>query len=419
MKFFVTIIAVLALLTSCKKNEDDKGTHIITPGRRTIIAYMAGENNLSSYVQDDINEMIIGSMTMPDDCRLLIFVDRSSKNEKPFIARLNGKNDVPVDTLYKYPQDFYSSDAGNFREVLERCIALCPAQEYGLILWGHANGWVIEKEHESYTGNRAYGLDNGKNTGELTTQYWMNIPSMAKALKDIGVKWKCIFSDCCNMQGVEVAYELKDVADYFIASPAEISGEGAPYSKIIVDLCKADDQEMYKSACDDYNAQKTIFNGSVDEHLPISVIKTDKLDILLNATRNILPQVNEYTQSHGTLDGLIYYYSYNKSSIYNRVMFDMNDVVLAALEEQDSLYNVWKDAFDQAVVYKKNSTYWHTNSIYISDFIIFSTTENARRQGVVSMFFPLSHYTRAHYNFNTLIKQMKWYQAVGWSEVGW
>ena len=416
MKYFVTIIAILALLTSCGKDDDKGGGNTYTPGRRTIIVYMAGENNLSSFAQDDINEMIIGSKTMPDDCRLLMFVDRSSNNEKPFIARLNGKNDVPVDTLYKYPQDFYSSDAGNFREVLERCIALCPSQEYGLVLWGHANGWVIEQEHESYTGKRAYGLDNGKNTWELTTVYWMNIPSMARALKDIGVKWNFIFSDCCNMQCVEVAYELKDVADYFIASPAEISGEGAPYSKIIVDLCKADDQEMYKSACDDYNIQFDFVNG----HLPISVIKTDKLDILLNATRNILPQVNEYTQSHGTLDGLIYYYSYNKSSIYNRVMFDMNDVVLKALEGQDSLYNVWKGAFDQAVVYKKNSTFWHANSINFSDFRIYSTTENDRRQGVVSMFFPLSHYnTRAYYNYNTLIKQMQWYQAVGWSEVGW
>jgi hypothetical protein len=238
---------------------------------------------------------------------------------------------------------------------------------------------------------------------------------MAKALKDNGVKWKYIFSDCCNMQGVEVAYELKDVADYFIASPAEITGEGAPYNKIILDLCKSDDQQMYESTCNDYNAQYDYVGG----HLPISVIKTDQIDSLLNATRNILPQVNEYTQSHGTLDGLIYYYSYNKSSIYNRVMFDMNDVVLTALEEQDSLYNVWKKTFDQAVVYKKNSNYWHANSIIMSDFMIDSTTENARRQGVVSMFFPLTHYSQAYYNFNTLIKQMKWYQAVGWSEVGW
>ena len=418
MKYFVTIIAILALLTSCGKDDDKGGGNTYTPGRRTIIVYMAGENDLSSndFDQNDINEMIIGSMTMPDDCRLLIFVDRSSNNEKPFIARLNGKNDVPVDTLYQYPQDFYSSDAGNFREVLERCIALCPSQEYGLVLWGHANGWVIEKEHETYTGNRAFGLDNGKNTWERATQYWMNIPSMARALKDMGVKWKYIFSDCCNMQCVEVAYELRDVAEYLIASPAEITGEGAPYSKIIIDLCKADDQQLYQSVCDDYNAQFDYASG----HLPISVVKTAKMDTLLKATRQILPLINNYTRAHGTLDSTIYYYSLNRSSVYNRVMFDMNDVVLKALEGQDSLYNVWKGAFDQAVVYKKNSTFWHANSINFSDFRIYSTTENDRRQGVVSMFFPLSHYvTRAYYNYNTLIKQMQWYQAVGWSEVGW
>ncbi len=412
MKILYYIIAAMLLLTSCHKEEDN--TRSYTPGRRTIIAYMVGENNLSPYVQSDINEMIVASKTMPEDCRLVIYVDRSSTIEPPFIAQLNGRKEHPVDTLYKFPGDIYSCDAEEFRNVLSRAISLCPSQEYGLILWGHANGWIIETEHAAYSGRRAYGLDNGRNTNSLTRDYWMNIPSMAKALKDLGINWKFIFSDCCNMQGVEVAYELRNLAEYLIASPAEITGNGAPYDQVILDLCKADDQLMYKSVCDDYNAQYDFVGG----HLPISVVNTAKIEGLLQATRNILPTINAYTLQSGAMNEKIYYYTFILGKDAEKILYDMNDVIMSALDGQDSLYSVWKEAFDEAIVYKKTSNFWHTNSVNLNDF---NTTENfAQRQGVINMFFPLDKYNLlTHHSYNQAIKQMEWYQAVGWSTVGW
>ena len=51
------------------------------------------------------------------------------------------------------------------------------------------------------------------------------------------------------------------------------------------------------------------------------------------------------------------------------------------------------------------------------DFDFGEITEE--RFGGVSMFIPLERYENTMLKYNTLIKQTAWYQAVGWSELGW
>ena len=114
----------------------------------------------------------------------------------------------PVDTLYKYNEDPYVSDPEVFKEILGRMIKLYDAKEYGLVLWGHDSGWCFEKDTR-----RSYGIDNGNKTQNLNYGLWLSIPDMRKCFEELGVKWKFIFADCCNMMGVETAYELRNCAD--------------------------------------------------------------------------------------------------------------------------------------------------------------------------------------------------------------
>lgn len=47
-----------------------------------------------------------------------------------------------------------------FREVLQKMIELCPAEEYGVVLWGHGTGWVVTKDSvASKPSSRAYGIE--------------------------------------------------------------------------------------------------------------------------------------------------------------------------------------------------------------------------------------------------------------------
>lgn len=50
--------------------------------------------------------------------------------------------------------------------------------------------------------------------------------------------------DACYMQSVEVIYQLRDRTDYFIGSPTEIPGPGAPYEAVVPALFSQDKPEI-------------------------------------------------------------------------------------------------------------------------------------------------------------------------------
>lgn len=399
------------LFTACQKDEEAAPYNPVKDVKHTVLVYMPSENNLSSYVQSDINEMIKGRQLVGDDCDLLIFVDRASKTEMPFIARINNSYEQPVDTLYKYPTDFYSSEPAKFQEVLQRMISFSPkSQDYGLVLWGHANGWILENDGTNVI-RRAYGVDNGNN--EATSQVkeparWLNIPDMATSFKQVGKHWRFLFFDCCNMQNAEVAYELRSTTDYIIASPAEITGEGAPYDKLAADFFIEDTEQMAIKTCADYYAQLDYVGG----HLPISVVKTSQMQALADATKNILPEIQAWLQTSNPTQGIIYYYNYDSAYKPERekIMYDMNDMIRAALADAPEKFDAWKKALTNAVIYAEMSTRWHANSVNFNDF-----TVTEEKYGGISMFFPLAKYANASHDYNNDIKKLAWYQAVGWN----
>jgi hypothetical protein len=412
MKHLLLLFATLLVFSACSKDDGpDTPPTPIVKADRTVVVYMASENNLGTQIaSEDINEMIAGYRQVTGSANLVIFVDNASKTEKPFIARVTTNQQQPLDTLYKYEQDFYASSPDAMRDVLERAVYYCPANKsYGLVLWGHASGWIIEKDSVA-TSQRAYGRDTGDNRTGIYGK-WMNLPSLRQALQQTGIHWSFIFCDCCNMQCVETSYELRRLTDYLIASPAEITGAGAPYNVIVKDFYIEDLRTMATTLCDDYHAQLDYRNG----HLPISVVETTQVQQLADATRKILPDVDNYlrTANHPT-QGLIYYWAYDYWQEREKVLYDMVGIVHAALKDQPEKYQEWLKAYQTAVIYSKMSTFWHANCINYNDFTV--TADNF---GCISMFFPMEKYETASHTYNEDIKKLLWYDAVGWAELGW
>lgn len=408
MKHLFAIITTILLFTACQKDEEVAPYNPVKNVKHTVLVYMPSENNLSPYAQSDINEMIKGRQLVGDDCDLLIYVDRASKTEMPFIARINNSYEQSVDTLYKYPSDFYSSEPAKFQEVLLRMISFSPkSQDYGLVLWGHANGWILENDGQNVI-RRAYGVDNGNNEATMQVKEparWLNIPDLAKCFQQVGKHWRFLLFDCCNMQNAEVAYELRDAADYIIASPAEITGEGAPYKELVPDFFIEDTEQMAIKMCADYYAQVDYVGG----HLPISVVKTSQMQALADATREVIAEIAAWLQTSNPTQGIIYYYNYDSAYKPERekMMYDMNDMIRAALAAAPEKFDAWKKAFTNAVIYAEMSKKWHANSVNFSDF-----TVTAEKYGGISMFFPLAKYANASHDYNNDIKKLAWYQVV-------
>lgn len=382
MKHIIITICLIVLFSACNNEEPER------PGR-AVLVYMAADNNLgdNGYLTSDIREMMTGSKMIASNDRLYVFY---SKRSAPRIYQV-----VQGDTIrrYTFTDDTHSSDPATLRKALEWMIRDAQdTNEYGLVLWGHSTGWEISNTLAS-SRRRAYGAESN---GSITT--WMNIPDVAKALEGLP-PLLFILADCCIFQCVETAYELRNNVDYIIGSPAEIPNAGASYSTVI--------PAFYNHTATFYQVIAENYNTDYHGHLPLSVIKTSKMEHLAQATHAALTTFVtpcEYQEA----SGLIYY--------YNKNMIDMNDFIRSNASEE--VYQTWKKQFDEVVIYKQFAARWMTDSSQPHvDFNDFTATEE--KYGGVSMFVYQQPKTSFLKKINETINQMSWYQDARLSDFDW
>lgn len=387
MKQFLIIIASMLLFAACGHDDDDDKTE------RVVLVYMAADNDLSMYVNGDIREMMIGSRELNKHQKLLVFVD--NKGQKPYLLEVARGDTVRLKTYNEQA----SSDVELLKTMLKTVMKRYHSDSYGLVLWGHSDGWIYKDQNSTSQPRRAYGID-------VTEDYqWMNIPEMAEALATLP-KLDFIFGDCCAFQSVETVYELRHVTDYIIASPAEVPGYGAPYD-LVVPALFSNDQAFYQLVVDAY------FTQQLDGYRqPFSVVRTSAMDHLAEATRQALASfVPQLADSHyPDVNGLVYY--------YDRTLFDMNDFIMRFADA--NVYETWKRVHDEAVIYKTFTYRWVANHVRFSDFLM---SEN--RYGGMSMFVPQvptkygDSYKEIITTQNKNINKMQWYTAAGLADLGW
>lgn len=420
MKKLLIAICAVAMLAACHKDDTEENE---VKADRTVLVYISGECSLWDFIDDDLKEMKAGSQSIGDN-NLLVYVDNATTGEIPWLARIHKgqitdsvsfteiakvMNLDPAESLVK--GDPYSSEAQVMEGVLRYAFQKFPSKnnDYGLVLWGHGSGWLI-KDSISYTAmarQKAYGIDNGRNDkqyGSADNGKWLNIPSMAKLLSKLP-HLSFIFCDCCNMMCLEVAYELRNVTDYLIGTPAEIPGVGAPYNTVVPAMFEK--TTFWKSIVDYYFKQRA---GGFD--VPLSVIQTNGMENLANATKTVLKNsASKIGEGYPNTSGLIYYY-YDSSS--HQVFFDANDFILKYADTNE--YNSWKQVLDKTVIYKKMATSWMINKNSWPNYYGNYFTVTEEKYGGVSMFVPT--YIQQTTD-NKDIQQMQWYKAAGYNEIGW
>lgn len=401
------LMLCLCALVSCSDSDDDDDAYVEsvqaeeedTIPERTVMVYVMGENNLSSYASSDIAEMVQGSLYIDEDeHNLIVFVDDNSSTP-PYIMRIvNGQKEV--DSVYNAEgNEFYASHPDSMAAALTYMMETWPAKSYGLVLWGHSSGWLISSDTIKTTKYKAYGYDSGKNAGTSGNK-WINIPTLANVLETLPEHLDFIFADCCNFQCAEVAYELKDVTDIIIGSPAEITGVGAPYKTVIPALFDTSDT-FYEGVIDAYYEQ---IDGD-GNRVPLSAIKTSAMSALAEATADIIPLVANPVD----VDGIIYYRGYTTSAGWAKPFTDANNLMVMNVSD-DTALATWQAALDEAVIYKVWTDVWTTSSYVNFDFDYGEET-----YGGMSMFIPQEIFDTysSSYDYNEIIKDMAWYYAAG------
>lgn len=347
MRVFLNVIKIICLgfcsilsFISCADSDTIKKDI-----ERTVLVYMATDNNLSSFGNTNIQLMLQGMKNV--EGRLIIYLDPS--NDVPRLMVIEGNSAPKLDTLVTYSEENSASP-----EVLRRTIQdvrnLYPSNSYGLILWSHGMGWLPEKYnfHRSYSAGlvrytnlptKYFGQDTHPGDGAMES--FMETDEL---MASISGYFNFIMFDACFMGAVEVLYGLRDYADYFIASPAEILANGFPYDKIVPWLWG--DEEDLKRVCAEYFNYYNTYPDPNDagwNSATVALVKSSELQHLVELTSNIVGE-NKCVASTD-----VWRYPLSKSSLPN-VFYDLGDYINTYGDE--SQQSAYKQQLEKTVVFK-------------------------------------------------------------------
>ena len=120
------------------------------------------------------------------------------------------------------------------------------ADRYGIVFAGHGQGWIPREVLNNSSGAITLGTVNNPwqpaAGAEVTralgeNNVMVNPAEIAQGITKSGVELDYILFDACFMSNIEAIYELRESANYIIASPCEIMGNGFPYHRTLPYLC--------------------------------------------------------------------------------------------------------------------------------------------------------------------------------------
>lgn len=397
MKYLVILyLSVFVLLFgSCHKDDDFINEKV----SRTVLVYIAADNTLRNFSAADVEEMIEGMSEVDSRYYNLIYYIDNGISPKLVKLETDEKKQVTQKVLMTYTQR-NSVGINEMKEICSYVFSRFPADSYGMVFWSHGEGWIPSLNPAT----RWVGQDISNGTKEL------NIMDFHRVLQESVPHLDFLLFDACFMQSVEVAYELRDCADYFIGSPTEIPGVGAPYQKIVPAMFEIQNPEQkIAKAYYEYYADPSLYTGTLSRWwkatdpwtagVSISVIKSETLGELANVTNQILPQ---YIQNKSVIPiSKIMCYDKRSTAYY----YDF-DNLMKSLPLIESEYDYWKKAFDAVVVYWKT-----TDKNYSNDRGSFSMVGSSGLSSYIPTLFNTS--------LNDSFHSMQWYSVAGWSKTGW
>ena len=408
---YIYMPLALALMgVSCSDDEDSGAApKKVIPGfpgqrmERTAIIYMAGENSLAEFANLDSMEIAQGLSSIPDYSRVVVYIDDTKSSRI-----CAGSRTEKLQVVKTYDSNIISTIDEGMTRVLTDIIELYPAEHYGLTFWSHGSGWTIPTARSVKSARRkAFGFDNGQRRGDSSSNFGPQMdPITMRQVLSRFPHFDYVFFDACYMQCVELAYELRGVTDYVIASPAEIPGPGAPYDFLLDAMCQvpADYAEIVDGYVDYYESPES---GTTYPGAELSIIQTGALKDLANATapiiQNLLGGRTEYPASG------VQKYCFDTRA--NADYFDMKNWFYQALSPEE--YADWLAVYEQAVPYARLSKEWFSAQPSKKRRAV----EDVEHCGGVSVFIPSKSY--AQKDWLERYHLLAWYEAVQMNQTGW
>ena len=242
---------------SCSNGDSPDGPDVpVTPVGQTVFMFFPWSNSLLSDFRRTVEDMqtVVAQRSMKDE-RIMVFMATSEREAVLFeLKKQNGR--CLTDTLRRYSDRPFTSRQW-LTSLFSEVMTLAPASRYGMVVGCHGLAWVpvqgqrnarkrlgsqerIEEDNlykEEKIDKEGDDLMHFEVQGPVTTRFiggtypetQIETTDLADAMADAGLHTEYILFDACYMSSVEVAYELKDVTHYLIASPTEVISYGFPY----------------------------------------------------------------------------------------------------------------------------------------------------------------------------------------------
>jgi hypothetical protein len=317
-----------------------------------VILYSAGDNNLASFLHEDINEL--ESVGSDESTHIVTIADQGKqwnaafKGAKVFYLKKDNNMSKINSPLLKNLGQVNTADPKFMASSIAEIIKKFPAEHIAIIIGDHGLGWEGAIE------------DN-------THDKFMSLPEIREALEEIyqktGKRIDVLAFDACLMAMAEVGYELKNAVKYLVASEETEGGKGYSYniifSKAIKDaVSKIQQAALFKVNVDPEEFAKIIVESAKeysDDVETISAVDLDKVNDLVSKLDEFAKLVISKTKDSNLYDyfKILKETSSTLNDISNYKNLDTNDLQ-KIIEELDK-YKALIDSLSKALGTQNNN----------------------------------------------------------------
>ena len=348
---------------------DDDAVDVDSINKQTVLVYMPWSGSetstglYSNFLANlDSIESAITTAGGLSKSRLLVFLSESATSSTLYEVTYSSQQGCNHKEVKRYTGHDYTTPEGIAR-VLTDANNAAYGLNFALIVGCHGTGWTHIDDWTDYP-NNAKGSSPSTTTNRHSLHikqyeddtpyektrfygsvsddnYAVDITTLAEGIKQSGLHMQYILFDDCYMANAEVAYELREITNFLIASTSEVMAIGMPYANMWKSL--ASPTPSYSTAV---SAFKTFYSSYRIPCGTITAIDCRQMENLATVMR----QINEhYTLDEEQLETIQILDGFNTP-----IFFDMGDYV-EKLCTDPYLYEKFKAQLDKTVVSKAST----------------------------------------------------------------
>lgn len=316
-----------------------------------FLIWLASDNDLESYSYLDVEEM----KTTNKHVFLLVMWDKYSNSDtEDSLMFLDENGDFKK--LKIFDKDVNSGDPGFLKETLRQFYSF-DVKKRALVIWDHGNSWIDDSKYH----NLAVGYD-------FTSQDALTTKEIREAIEYIlnngGEPLDLLGFDACNMSSIEIAFELRNSAKYFVASAFPEPAFGWDYSFLSNLNSNTNIYDLAKSIVDKYF--EFYRQLGYTDNLSLGVYNLTKINSLIELISEISTRLLELVDSDVELKDLILEQCYPRllqyypSQEYIELIDPLEFLNILTENIYDPIINTIKydfiDTLHDFIVYKKTSS---------------------------------------------------------------